>query len=692
MRKIIPVLLIAALSCTFAACSFINGSSADSSTSDSSVKESVTSSKEQSSSIVESVDSISDSSSDSSFDSSVEEPHEHELTVVEEVAATCLQEGNITYWQCSGCSLLFSDENGETQIAKADTVLAKSSHTMTHFDAVEALGYTEGNIEYWQCSVCENYYKDAGGTKKISLGSTVIAAPYSIPDFVVEVEEGRDPIVLQLSDTQIIDAAQAREGRTGVDYTFWATDQVEERCYDYLTELINATNPDLIILTGDIIYGEFDDNGTALVSFVEFMETFQTPWAPVFGNHDNESKKGADWQCEQFENAQYCLFEQKELTGNGNYSVAIAQGGEVKRVFYMLDTNGCGGASAESLANGHTTKSVGFASDQIQWYTEQIKELKKVAPEVKISFAYHIQQYVFMNAFNKYDFNQSETYQDINIDTLEEKEEGDFGYIGRQLKGPWDASYSVWNGMKSLGVDSIFIGHEHCNSASVVYNGVRFQFGQKSSEYDRFNCIDENGAITGGYSKTGTSLIGGTVIPLSAEDGSIKDPYIYYCGFENGEIDWTKYKEYEVGGLQKGTELYVDGALTMNSVAFDETTNAYEVVAISQGKMYVNVALLKGKTTFTFSVYVPETSTAKLGGYGEFAIRVKPNGDEPVLDGKVDGYIDFNSSATIEELKLEFGVWKTYTVDITGLDATCTEFAFVIAASNVLYFKDVTLS
>ncbi len=349
---------------------------------------------------------------------------------------------------------------------------------------------------------------------------------FDIPDFIVEVEDGRDPIVLQLTDTQIIDAAQARPGRTGVDTVFWATDQVEERCYNYITEIIEATNPDLIIITGDIVYGEFDDNGTALLSFINFMESFQIPWAPVLGNHDAESTKGVDWQCEQFENAEYCLFEQKTLTGNGNYSVGIVQGNELKRVFYMLDSNGNSTASIESRANMHTSTNVGFSQNQVDWYTEQITAIKNVSPNTKISFAYHIQQAIFATAFEKYGFSQK---QDVYIDYLSDKADGDFGYIGRGLKNPWDQMNFVWKGMKELGCDSVFVGHEHCNSASVVYKGVRFQFGQKSSEYDRFNCVDENGQITGGYKKTGASLVGGTVIPLSSVDGSIKEPYIYLC-------------------------------------------------------------------------------------------------------------------------------------------------------------------
>lgn len=516
----------------------------------------------------------------------------------------------------------------------------------------------------------------------------ITKTPGGIPDFTVEVEEGRDPVVLQLTDTQIIDAGQARPGRVH-DPAFWATDQIEERCYDWVTEIIEATNPDLIILTGDIVYGEFDDSGTALVSFVEFMESFEIAWAPVFGNHDNESAKGVDWQCEQFENAEYCLFDQKTLTGNGNYSVGIKQGGELKRVFYMLDSNGCGAPSAATTANGHSSSAVGFAQDQINWYTNQINELKEESPDTKISFAYHIQQAIFGSAFEKYQFS---TQKDVYIDYLTTKADGDFGYFGRSLKNPWDSTNTVWNGMKALGVDSVFVGHEHCNSASVVYDGVRFQFGQKSSEYDRFNYVKADGKIEGGYSKNGTSLIGGSVIPLSEEDGSIVDPYIYICQNADEEIDKDYYKDratvMEVNGLQcDGTDLYTGINVTAAKANFNNIV-AYHITVNEQGKMYVNLDLLKNKTKFTFTLYTPSTSTSVLSGLGELAIRVKPNSISP---GGA-GYIVFNSASADPTYRLKFDTWQTFTIDISSFGTSCEEFAFTIPKGNEFYIRDISIS
>lgn len=349
-------------------------------------------------------------------------------------------------------------------------------------------------------------------------------------DFVVDVPAGRDIRVLQLTDTQILDAGQARPGRDGVDYEAWATDKMDEKCFNYVRETVKNTNPDLILITGDLIYGEFDDAGTSLQALIACMEELGVPWAPVFGNHDNESKKGADWQCAQLEAAKHCLFKQRTLTGNGNYTVGVRQGGKIKRVFFMLDSNGCSAMSKETENNKHSQKSAGFGFDQMEWYTETASNIKKCDKSIKLSFAFHIQIYAFFDAFYQYGFVNSETKNNpINIDKLPNKEGTDFGYLGRDLKGPWDGRYNVYDGLKDLGIDSIFVGHEHCNSASVVFDGIRFQYGQKTGTYDRANFLKADGTIEGSYSDIGKPIVGGTVIPLSEKDGSITNPYIYYC-------------------------------------------------------------------------------------------------------------------------------------------------------------------
>ena len=131
--------------------------------------------------------------------------------------------------------------------------------------------------------------------------------------------------ILQLTDMQTIDANQRRypDRIDGWKLTEWTPENNEKNLYSHIRYLINETNPDLIIITGDIIYGEFDDAGTSLLEFIGFMDSFAIPWAPVFGNHDNESAKGIDWQCEQLWRSKYCLFSRGNVHGNGNYTVGI---------------------------------------------------------------------------------------------------------------------------------------------------------------------------------------------------------------------------------------------------------------------------------------------------------------------------------------------------------------------------------
>ena len=466
----------------------------------------------------------------------------HVPVKTEEVLPTCLTIGQEEYWTCTACNHTFADEGCAQQVELIDLVVAKNPHTLTHTAAIPAVGKENGVKEHWTCGECTYHFADAEGTKAIAAIDTIDYAPFNVPDFLVELPADKEPVVLQLTDTQIIDATQ-RPDREGVSHTYYATAQADPLCYTYLDEIITEVNPDLILLTGDNIYGEFDVNGSSWTRLVNFMDSYNIPWAPIFGNHDNESPMGVDWQCEQLAKAKNCLFDQKELSGNGNYSVGIAQGDKLTRVFYMLDSNGCGNASAATLANGHTVTSVGFKQDQIDWYTKQIKVLKEVSPETKISFAYHIQTAVFADAYAKYGFDQDAAFTNINIDTMANKAEGDFGYLGNQLKGAWDESRTIYRSLKALGVDSIFVGHEHENSASVVYEGIRFQFGQKSSQYDRYNYLEANGNIANifGQEPAGTTpLMGGTVMVLG-DDGAIDNAYIHYCGFDNGQINWSDY-------------------------------------------------------------------------------------------------------------------------------------------------------
>ena len=341
-------------------------------------------------------------------------------------------------------------------------------------------------------------------------------------DFTVDVPVGRDPIVLMLSDTQFIDGAQQRtDDRLGGLTDRYSRANIEDRVLRYIREAVTRANPDLILIAGDITYGEFDDSGYAVQLFIECMESFGVPWAPVMGNHDAETAKGIDWVCDLYENATHCLFKQRTLTGNGNYTVGITQGGKLLRTFFMMDSNGYGTMSAASAANNHCSSTAGFGLDQIDWYQQEIANIKEVSPQTKLSFVFHIPMKAFVTALVENGFDNNSNASFTNFD--EDGNDDTMGMAHERLNNPWDNANTTFNDLKSLGVDSIFVGHAHGISMGATYQGVRLQFGLKTGTYDQAMYRNGNN-VNYGYTDGGDPIVGGTVIPVSKTDGTIS-PY-----------------------------------------------------------------------------------------------------------------------------------------------------------------------
>ena len=649
----------------------------------------------------------------------------HDMEETPAQAATCTEDGYTAYGKCKreGCdyatkkTTIHAKGHNIKSVAAQPATCEKDGHSAYKYCATVGCDYEEGKVEYpavghilktvegdkANCmrtgfddyEYCErkgcnystkNVVKATATEHKLVEGrcSECGFTVNDLADFFVDVPSGKEPVVLQLTDPQIIDSAQDRTNRLGArEKAFYKTPNIKANCYDYITETINAAKPDFILMTGDLVYGEFDDNGTVFNAFVAFMETFKIPWAPVMGNHEGTSAQGYDKYCKILENATYCLFKQRTITGNGNYSVALRQGGEIKRIFYMMDTNGCGDMHENSLVNNHSTSAIGLAEDQIAWIKERAVEFQKYSG-APVSFACHIQPQVFVDALSKYGFPDNVP---VSIYSAKNRAEGDFGFLGRGMKGTWDNDKRFYNMMKQYGMDSMFVGHEHNNCASVMYDGVRLQYGQKSSAYDRFNGVNPDTlAIDIGYAPKVEGivpLVGGTIIPLNI-DGTMKTPYIYLCENAGGKIEWNK-KILDVNGLKLGDDLTNEGALKTETVEFDGV-NAYKITAIQQGKIFVKTGLLANKQKISFSIFLPETSTAKLKGFGEFSVRVKPN----ELVGS--GYVKFSSDLTDETRKIVFGKWKTYEIDISSFGTACTELSILLAQGNVMYLKDVTIS
>ena len=312
-------------------------------------------------------------------------------------------------------------------------------------------------------------------------------------DFTLSLSLNRPLRVLQITDTQIIDSSQCRypERLCSAESEKWQPQFVYERMEYYIDKVVAKTEPDIIVHTGDFVYGEFDDSGKMLKYHVDMMDKYGIPWALAFGNHERETLIGVDKLCSVIENSKNGVFKGLNtvdgdlIEGRGNYSVLIENNGKPAALLIMLDS-GCG---TEEWPGG-------FHEKQKAWVAALTASYKNVP-----AFAYfHIQpRAIVYAAEEKFGYNG----EDFKPFAIPEKD-GDFGYWGEKVLHPHCVDYdlSMFELFRKYAIKGVFVGHDHKNSASISYKGVRITYGLKSSEYD-YHFTDK---------------IGGTLMTLPADN------------------------------------------------------------------------------------------------------------------------------------------------------------------------------
>lgn len=280
--------------------------------------------------------------------------------------------------------------------------------------------------------------------------------------------------LLQLTDMQIIDAAQRRtpDRLRPDEIAAWDPANFDLECGDHIRSIVAQTRPDLIFITGDIVYGSFDDKGSTLRWICQLLDSFQIPWAPVFGNHDNESAMGVDWQCRQFEESTYCLFHRGTVTGNGNYTIGIAAGNQMLAALHMLDSNGC-------LLPG------GIYPDQVQLVRDRVQQLEAASGQAVPSLvAFHIPTEEFVQAERAAGYSGcAEDFFNIGVDVPARGT--DFGCKQESVRAPQLAEDNHFLDMaKTCHVQAVFTGHWHCVNTCITWENIQWVYGLKTGQYD----------------------------------------------------------------------------------------------------------------------------------------------------------------------------------------------------------------
>lgn len=317
------------------------------------------------------------------------------------------------------------------------------------------------------------------------MGTKIIRTEQNGCDFILQLGEERKGTkikLLQLTDMQIIDSMQQRTaGRLRSDETAaWLPEKFEKMYGNHVRSLLTQTKPDMIFITGDMVYGSFDDNGTTFAYFCKLMDSFEIPWAPVFGNHDNESQRGVAWQCQQFENSTYCMFKRGSVTGNSNYTIGVATGDKLVCALHMLDSNGCVACEDSSVE-----KLSGIYPDQIELVQQHAKEIQATWGEVPGMMAFHIPTIEFTNAelAAGYAKTGEECYV-IGVDVPEKN--GDFGCKYEKILPIHAAgtAYDFLAAAKKCNVKVVCAGHYHNVNTCITYEDIKWVYGLKTGQYD----------------------------------------------------------------------------------------------------------------------------------------------------------------------------------------------------------------
>ena len=262
--------------------------------------------------------------------------------------------------------------------------------------------------------------------------------------------------ILQLTDTHYV-----------------AGDPRSERALKNVIQMLDLEKPDLVIHTGDVIFGKPAEESVREI--LEPISEREIPFAVAFGNHDEEFDKTREEMLDIVMSIPYNInTKTKGIYGVTNCTLTLSPstGDKISRVFYLFDSNR--GATIPDIPKtyGH------IHFDQIAWYREQSEAFAKMNGEISIpAFAF------------------------FHIPLPEHKEaaKDDEHGIMRGTRGENVASPKINSGlfvsMKEKGdVQAIFVGHDHNSDFAAYWNKMFFIYGRFSGCDTVYNDLKPNGA------------------------------------------------------------------------------------------------------------------------------------------------------------------------------------------------------
>ena len=278
-------------------------------------------------------------------------------------------------------------------------------------------------------------------------------------------DPNRDFIILNLPDPQL----RVRSWGEG--------EKKREILIRTVTELVERVKPDLITNSGDLAWAEEQQ---AYDYLADLMDSFRIPWAPIWGNHDNQGgPEVVDSVAERYLTHPYCIYEKEDPAfGNGNYVISIEENGLPVEGVIMLDSHD---------RYVHSDGTSGWAKlypEQIEWYRSQVAELKNRGCH-DTTMILHIPIYAYRNAFAEA-FAGQWSRESATIEMFRDGicwTENYKDTVGVQLEDV--ASCFVDDGAMDVILEqgstkTVIAGHDHINNWMINYKGIRLIYALKT--------------------------------------------------------------------------------------------------------------------------------------------------------------------------------------------------------------------
>lgn len=298
---------------------------------------------------------------------------------------------------------------------------------------------------------------------------------------------------------------------THLSHHEWQGEQGEHfrKTLDYLVE---KSQPDLITISGDLAWaGDY----SSYEIFAEWMDHYGIPWAPVFGNHDDQDGYEAVAKAAEILNARAtCLLEAGDpALGYGNYVVGIEEEGKLIHALILMDSHDRK-PWVDDKGEEHNEWAE-LIPEQFPWYRHRVEELKAMGVN-ETTLIMHIPIYAYRDAIKAalkegIDPKSISFYNGGQTGCWNEGYEDSFGVYREGI-----CSYPADNGffeeiLAGGTTKTVISGHDHTNTFGVKYRGVRLLYALK----------------TGWGSYHDSRINGGTILTVDS-DGHLEAEHCFY--------------------------------------------------------------------------------------------------------------------------------------------------------------------